>query len=553
MFQTSTPVFGEGFHNREAELEALARAIQRLTSGVPQWVAILGPRKIGKTSLVLEAARRAKTPGLRVVTLDIQEQGPASAEIFRRILLRVLDAALGDDPGESFERVARDAAAFRSLLQRSKRFGTLPNPARIELLELAEGEITPDRLAYWLDLPERLGAALDLRFVVALDEFQELGSLASARKGFDPFAVMRSRWQKHRRVAYVISGSARSMLLSLINTEQSPFFQHFSILDLGPFDHSSAVALLQQHSPPEHPISAELATRAVESIGGHPFYLQLLGEALTDQPGAADAADLKSALQGLLFSPTGRLALFHENEFQRRVGRSTFLAATLDALAEGPTTLSSVAERIQAATGATVNYLERLRDAVTRTEDGLYQVTDPTFALWLRWRRPGGTVVPMSVVGDDAELAVARGLSAMGFDLVYQSRASRGAFDLLATRGALQLGIQVKQSPLPLRFSRAEWSRLVADAEKLRWQWVLAAVGKDQSMTILDPAKARLAREVRIDDTAEISNLLRWLDERPQIEDQSAPGSPSLGAGLKRTSRKKRLPEKAGSRNRKSA
>src|SRR5439155_15990663 len=95
MFQTSTPVVGEAFHNREADLEALTRAIRSLSSGEPQWVAILGRRKIGKTSLVLEAARRVKSASLRVVTLDAQEQGPVSVEIFRRLGLRVVDAALG--------------------------------------------------------------------------------------------------------------------------------------------------------------------------------------------------------------------------------------------------------------------------------------------------------------------------------------------------------------------------------------------------------------------------------------------------------------------------
>ena len=38
----------------------------------------------------------------------------------------------------------------------------------------------------------------------------------------------------------------------------------------------------------------------------------------------------------------------------------------------------------------------------------------------------------MTIVGDEAEQAVAAFLAGLGFDLVYQSRASRGAFDLLA-------------------------------------------------------------------------------------------------------------------------
>jgi AAA+ ATPase superfamily predicted ATPase len=518
MFQTSTPVVGEGFHNREAELGALARSMERLSAGEPQWVAILGPRKIGKTSLVLEAARRVKSDSLRVVILDVQEQGPASVEIFRRLALRVADAAIGSEIGESIERLAGQASAYRQILQPSKLFGSLPTPLRIEVLELVEGVVTPERIGTWLDLPERLAAALGLWFVIALDEFQALEGLTAHRKGFNPFLLMRSRWQQHRRVAYFISGSARSMLLALVSSQQSPFFQHFSLRELGPFGHDAAIELLQSQSSPDRPIPAEVAQLAVKSLTGHPFYLQLLGEELTERAGRPDIAGFKAALQGLLFSRTGRLALFFENEFQRLVGRSTFLAATLNALAEGPATLTSVAVSIQAASGATVNYLERLQDAVIRTGDGRYQLTDPTFALWLRWRQPGGTAIPMSVVGDEAELAVARTLSDMGFELIYQSKASRGAFDLLATRGSMQLGVQVKRAALPARFKGTEWSRMVAEGHRFLWHWVVAAVGTDGVIRMLDPGKARRRREVSLYEDAEIPNLLRWLDLRKSAD-----------------------------------
>jgi hypothetical protein len=256
---------------------------------------------------------------------------------------------------------------------------------------------------------------------------------------------------------------------------------------------------------------------AVKTIGGCPFYLQLLGEELTEHPGIADQSSLKASVQKLLFSRTGRLALYFEGEFQKLVGRSTFLAATLDALAEGPVNLTAIANAIQASTGATVTYLERLHDAFERTADGLYRLTDPTFALWLRWRRPGGTVVPMSVVGDEAEKSVATVLSAMGFDLVYQSKGSRGAFDLLATRGPLQLGIQVRRSSLPLRFKRAEWSRMVAEGCSFRWRWIVAAVGAGGETTMLDPARASVRRGVTLSLDAKITNLLLWLDRQGPV------------------------------------
>ena len=196
------------------------------------------------------------------------------------------------------------------------------------------------------------------------------------------------------------------------------------------------------------------------------------------------------------------------------MGRSTSLAATLDALAEGPRSLTAIATAIRAQSGPTVTYLERLGDVVERTADGHYQLADTTFALWLRWRRPGGPVVPMRVVGDEAEKAVAELLAGMGFDLVYQSRASRGAFDLLATRGPAQLGVQVKRATLPWRCPRAEWSRMAAEGRRFHWHWIVAAVGEREEIALLDPAKAVLRKEATLRENARIANLPLWLDTR---------------------------------------
>jgi Holliday junction resolvase len=311
----------------------------------------------------------------------------------------------------------------------------------------------------------------------------------------------------------MVSGSARSFLTEMVAAEHSPFFQHFSLLEVGPFSEQDAVQLLVSRSVAVNPIPASLAARGVEVIGGHPFYLQLLGESLLSEPPPLNEQSLKTALQDTVFSRTGRLALYFENEFHRRVGHSTGLAAVLEALAQGPKRLAEIAREIGAASGTTAHYLERLQDAVGYREDSKYELADPTFALWLRWRRPGGTVVPMAVVGDEAERRIAEHLSRMGFELVYPSRGSRGAFDLLATRGTHQLAVQVKRSALPLRFDGPEWDRMVADAARFHWRWVLAAVTPESNVLILDPAKSQHGREVRLDAAAAIENLLLWLDQ----------------------------------------
>ncbi len=509
------PGTGGSFFDREAELAKLEGLIRHLRAGSPTWLAIVGQRKIGKTSLLLELARRTAEPSTVFVVVDCFEESPLLPDIFRRYALRLLDGALGADVGTSLEALAAKPADFRAALLRSARFDSLPSPLRGQLLELPEWELDTERLRSCLELPEQLAEALGLHFLVAWDEFQELAAVSARGNTPDLLPLMRSRWQRHRRTSYMISGSARTMLIELVTTERSPFFQHFSLLELGDFPRPEAVRLLVESAPAEHPVSSALAERVFEIVGGHPFYLQLMGEALTWRPAPDDETLLKQALQDLLFSHTGRLALYFENELRRLVGRSKYLVRTLEALSGGPRRVSDVAEVIQSPSGSTVRYLERLRDAVQRTPEGLYRLTDPVFGLWLRWRRPGGSVVPMQIVGSEAEIVAAQQLARMGFDLVYQSRASRGAFDLLATRGPRQLGVQVKRSALPLRFDTTAWKRMEAEARRFRWRWVVAVVTPppENRFLLLDPARAKIRKTVSLDSGAEIENLLLWVDQ----------------------------------------
>jgi AAA+ ATPase superfamily predicted ATPase len=527
MYSTSIPVTAAGFFDRQDELATLERSVQNLQAGSPSWLAIIGPRKIGKTSLLLELSRRAAEPSVAFVLIDCFEELPPAIDIFTRYALRLVDAALGSEVGTSLEALAPRPAEFRKALQHSQSFDALPPVLRGQLLELAGREADAATLHPILDLPERLAEALGLYFVVVWDEFQELAASSSRRGTPDLLPLMRSRWQRHQRTTYVISGSARTMLSELVTDERSPFFQHFSLLELGPFRRREAIGLLIDNAPPERPLSTELAARAVDIFGGHPFYLQLLGEALTRQLPGSDDATFKEALQELLFSRTGRLALYFENELQRLVGRSGYLAKTLEVLAAGPRRAAEVARAIDSASGATAGYLERLKDAVVRTPDGAYALADPVFGLWLGWRQPGGTVVPMRIVGDEAEQAVAAALARLGFDLVYQSRASRGAFDLLATRGPHQIGIQVKRTPLPLRFGAAAWKRMEAEAKRFGWRWVVAVLTPppDHRLLLLDPAKARVRKMATLDAGAAIDNLLLWVD-RPERGDRDSARRP---------------------------
>jgi AAA+ ATPase superfamily predicted ATPase/Holliday junction resolvase-like predicted endonuclease len=512
VFRSNQPVTQGAFLDRAHALARLERVAEAARRRTPSWLALIGPRKVGKTSLLLEAARRGESADCRFVVIDVFDALPVSLEIFRRLAGHVLDAVFGVETGASLARAMSRPPEYRSILMGSERFLALQPALRGLVLELPERPADASLVRDAIELPERLARECELSLVVAIDEFQELASVGGRAGVPDPLPLMRSLWQRHERVAYVISGSARSTLTELVTSERSPFFQHFELLELGPFERADAIDLLTRCAPEDRPIPEAVASRAFEVLGGHPFYLQLFGEALTSSPPPYDERALKDALQALLFSRTGRLALYFENEHQRLVGKSTALAATLASLAEGPKRMTDVSKDIGGSTGSANQYLHRLGDAVRKRADERYELDDAAFGAWVRWRAPGGSVVPMRMVGDRAEAVVAEHLSRMGFDLVYQSRGSRGAFDLVAIRGAVQLGVQVKRKPLPLRFPKTEWSRMKADAKKWRWRWIVAAVTDDEAVALLDPAKATMGKEARLGERARIENLLAWLE-----------------------------------------
>ncbi|MFO0593662.1 MAG: AAA family ATPase [Myxococcaceae bacterium] len=508
MFTTSTPVTAGSFFDRRAELARLGECVDRLRAGHPRWLAILGVRRVGKTSLLLELERRSRQRDVHFVVLDCFEEDPLGFGIFRRLALRTVDAFLGAELGVSLEALARRADDYRAALLESKRFRSFDRALRADLLSLADASVDVRLAELALGLGERLAHATHGFCVVAWDEFQELSKLSPSRGGV--LALARAVWQRHRRTTYVVAGSERGLLTRMVTSERSPFFQHFELMELGPMQPADAAELLRR-SVARGALPREVVDLAVGLLGGHPFYLQLFGEQLVRHGRPWDLPLARQVLSELLFTRTGSLSLHFAREFSRVVGTASTLAACVGALAEGPLRTNELARRIGASSGAAVRYLERLGDVVVRDEAQRWSLADPVFGWWVRWRNPGGSVVPMSAIGDDAEREVARLLAELGFELVYQARASRGAFDLLGVRAGIQVGIQVKRTALPVRFSGAAWQRLHADAQRLGWKAVVAVVTPEQRVFFFDPARARLGKTAALHEQHALKNLLAWL------------------------------------------
>lgn len=257
-FPVGGPVPGEDLVGREAYVE---RAAARLRDG--EHLLLAGPRRIGKTSVILEVLRRLRKRGAITAYIDC-----FGATDVRGLAERFADAVL-----EAATGTPRLVAQARTLAS-----GERPAPRlRYEHVELAlpvVRERSAQRaLEAALDLPRAAAARSRKRVVVALDEFQVLGRLQPRI-----YEVMRAHFQAQRGVAYAFLGSEEGILEELFSARGHPLYRFAVPLDLtDPTGHRFGIDpaewwayLRRKFSAKRLVIGEAEADRILDLTGGHP-------------------------------------------------------------------------------------------------------------------------------------------------------------------------------------------------------------------------------------------------------------------------------------------
>ncbi|MDI6793055.1 MAG: ATP-binding protein [bacterium] len=478
MFEYSRPVFGESFFNREKELEELQHTLKRLSKEATTYLALLGPRKIGKTSTLNKFIDEIADPKIMAFKIDCMERNTLTLDFFLNYLMKTISGFTVKKIGLPIEGAMLDEA---DLIEAAGKMQSLNlsslNRAISMLIRLKKEPISFEAISFIVNLPESIGKEADCSFVVIIDEFQELFKLnkfkLTRERIGDVFAFLRANWQNHTRTNYIISGSQISMLKNLLTDSSAPFFQHFKIINVGEFAEDKAIRMLEALSADTGKnIPPELIKKIIKLVGANPFYLQVMGEELCRYE-IIDEQALKIALQEVLFNETGKLALYFQDLINKIIGRSSSLENLLINIACQPSSLTELAKLQNTSPGGIKTWLNRIPDILIK-ENERYQIKDACLSLWLASRSSLKNVFPALTLGDEAEKRVAQKLSRLGFQLVYQSKASRGAFDLLGIMNTKCLGIQVKRAELPLYFKGEELQKIKYWAKELNWKPVIA-------------------------------------------------------------------------------
>ena len=307
---TGNPVDGEDFSGRKDELKQLRNAVE-----AGNHVLLVGPRRVGKSSLVAELSRELAIEGWAPIKVDVQHTADEAAFLYE------IQEAIRQS-GVKLPLLAQATAAIQRFLKATRGAKITVSETTVEL---------PDGPANWesaaLSLKTLIGALPDnnQRVFIAIDELpifltKLLGMEGGPTRVRSILDWLRSvRQASGRKLPWILCGSigldsfvAKHGLEGSIN-ELLP-------MPIDAMDSAQAIALLKQLGKrPAHdcPISDEVATLMTAKVGWLvPYYLQLLFHGLKSLPSASRSAtypsspDIDAAYLSLL-SPHHRVHFGH--------------------------------------------------------------------------------------------------------------------------------------------------------------------------------------------------------------------------------------------------
>jgi len=385
-----TPIFT----NREAELESLHMAAEALMKGRLRHIALSGLRRIGKTLLLKEFARRWQHPEEVIpIYVNIEDICFDPAIFAQRFVGSIAHACLERSRKDSLapdqdiasflqaeSLLVTDAADCRAV---SRTAGTLAN-------ELSKAKPDHDlMIREAFRFPQVLAEERNVKLMLLLDEFTEISLLGRYAGVGNPVSTFRAALQQYTRVSCVITSSAISTMMAMIEESTSPLFMQFSPLRLVPFGKRTTAELARKLADLDDGACALL----YDLTGGHPFYITVITEraeamARRLQETLITATLVRQAFFLEVLSPQGVLYNYcrylYDISLERAKGYAA-LKTILQVLAvEGEMHLSEIARRVRRSASATRENLKRLMEVDVITQAGRdFVYTDPVLRCWV--------------------------------------------------------------------------------------------------------------------------------------------------------------------------
>jgi AAA+ ATPase superfamily predicted ATPase len=338
--------------------------------------ALIGPRRIGKTTILLRVKERLERKGAIVAYVDLSVYKFSPHDFTQNVMSQITKAYAKD-----LGKIEKASVALSNLLRtltKLKRLRFTLEPSADEKGQFSvqirpEVEETQDYRSVFLlafDYANEVSKKSGRRVVIIIDEFPSLIEFKRYSKLEAIVELFRSVLESRENVEYVVSGSRVHYMKGILGKGESPLFGHFVIMDIGPLSQRYAVQLYMQSAKSDR----QEAEESWNLVGGHPYYLVMLAENRKPEE------SIKETYQRILSSTSGALNLYVNYILKEDLGSSTKearLIRLLQAISQGKNTPSQIAAHMKLKLSSLPYYLQELEkyDLIEKRE-GKYWIKD---------------------------------------------------------------------------------------------------------------------------------------------------------------------------------
>lgn len=382
------------FTDRDEPLRYLDLNLRSLVGDGGDNIAILGPRKIGKTELLKKFVNEHdNVEGVVICYVNFQST-ISSLEVFAtryvgKVLHKCLKRAADLDENLSWQGISELAAAAGDKVNAYiEGFMSLVKDEKSRLLPLFEAA---------MNFPQFLAETLDIRIMMVLDEFHEIKNLSTFKELKAIDKVIHSIFSAHQKVRYIVSASQIDMATAFLNSPRSPLFSFFKVRELGPFTREDSYELIQKilksgNSPKFNPA---VLSRLYMLSQGHPFTITAICREMfniaiyTGEPLDVTTVDKAFILETL--SSEGRIFLMCDYILHYALnsvkGGNTLRAIILILADREGLQLKDVAKAMSRPAGQVRGYLLLMKNAdLIERRDNRYYFVNPLLRFWIARR-----------------------------------------------------------------------------------------------------------------------------------------------------------------------
>jgi hypothetical protein len=356
------------FTNRELEC---AKLQSNLLNGIN--TTIISPRRWGKSSLVEKVISEINKTDKNIKTVIIDLFSVGSEEEFLESFAREIIKA-SSSKWEDWMSSGREL--FKKLIPKFS-IGIDPNTDFSLSFDWEELKRNSDEV---LNLPEMIAQSKGIKFIICLDEFQNLSSFNEFLK-FEK--KLRAYWQRHKLVTYCLYGSKRHMMTDIFNNSAKPFYRFGDIMLLQKIETKKWIAFIcNGFANTEKQIDENIAVIIPSLMKNHSWYVQQLAHYtwnLTESK--ATVNEINTALKELINA--------NSPLYQKEVESISHTQLNLlKAVTKGEIQFTSAAVMKKHALGTPRNVSKNktilINSDMIHEVNGVYEFVDPAFELWFK-------------------------------------------------------------------------------------------------------------------------------------------------------------------------